>query len=134
MNLLSNAIDALEDYNKKLTIEEIQANPSTITISTSLGHGKCRIGDREEQPSMHNSQFVVIRIADNGPGITEEVRKRLFDPFFTTKPIGKGTGLGLSISYQIVVEKHRGKLECYSQPGLGAEFAIVIPLCQSNLK
>ncbi|MCL1473875.1 PAS domain S-box protein [Argonema antarcticum] len=134
MNLLSNAIDALEDYNKKLTIEEIEANPSTITIRTSLGHGRCRIADREEQPSMLNSQFVVIRIADNGAGMTEEVRKQVFDPFFTTKPVGKGTGLGLSISYQIVVEKHRGKLECYSQPGLGAEFAIEIPLYQSNLK
>ena len=69
-----------------------------------------------------------IYIADNGPGMTEEVRSRIFDPFFTTKGVGKGTGLGLSISYQIVVEKHGGKLMCISAPGEGAEFVIEIPL------
>lgn len=113
MNLLSNAIDALEDYNKTRSPEEIQANPTQITITTeAIGHKPGKI---------------VIRIADNGKGMTEQVRQRLFDPFFTTKPIGKGTGLGLSIGYQIVVEKHGGKLECCSQPGKGAEFVIEIP-------
>jgi signal transduction histidine kinase len=70
----------------------------------------------------------VIRIADNGSGMTEAVKERLFDPFFTTKPVGKGTGLGLSISYQIVVEKHGGELSCHSIPGQGAEFIIKVPL------
>lgn len=60
--------------------------------------------------------------------MTEEVRQRIFDPFFTTKPVGAGTGLGLSISYQIVVEKHRGKLECFSIPGKGTEFLISLPI------
>jgi signal transduction histidine kinase len=63
-------------------------------------------------------------------GINQEVIGKLFDPFFTTKPVGKGTGLGLSISYQIIVEKHRGKLQCISAPGEGAEFVIQIPLSQ----
>ena len=75
-------------------------------------------------------QQVLIRIADNGPGMTEEVRDRLFDPFFTTKPVGKGTGMGLSISYQIIVNKHQGKLQCNSAPGEGAEFIITIPLSE----
>jgi len=70
---------------------------------------------------------VIIGIADNGAGMTEEVRKRVFDPFFTTKPVGKGTGMGLSISYQIIVKKHGGQIQCISAPGEGAEFAIVIP-------
>ena len=72
--------------------------------------------------------WVAIRIADNGSGITEEVKSKLFDPFFTTKPVGKGTGLGLSISYTIIVEQHGGRLKCWSEPGGGTEFAIEIPI------
>lgn len=72
----------------------------------------------------------VIRIIDNGLGMSEEVRERIFAPFFTTKPLGKGTGLGLSISYQIIVEKHNGKLECISAPAQGTEFVIEIPIQQ----
>ena len=73
---------------------------------------------------------VAIRISDNGPGMTTAVHSKVFDPFFTTKPVGKGTGMGLSICYQIVVEKHRGKLKCISEPGQGTEFRIEIPIAQ----
>ncbi|MBE9034207.1 ATP-binding protein [aff. Roholtiella sp. LEGE 12411] len=111
MNIISNAIDALENYNTQRAIAEIHANPNTITITTEVIEKKC----------------VVIRIADNGSGMTEAVKERLFDPFFTTKPVGKGTGLGLSISYQIVVEKHGGTLRCVSKPGQGTEFWVEIP-------
>jgi two-component system NtrC family sensor kinase len=72
-----------------------------------------------------------IRIADNGPGMPEKTKAQLFDPFFTTKEVGKGTGLGLSISYQIVTEKHQGKLYCNSEPGKGCrstEFVIELPM------
>ncbi|MEH2110267.1 sensor histidine kinase [Nostoc sp.] len=111
MNIISNAIDALDNYDNKRAIAEIHANPNKITITTEVIETKC-----------------VIRIADNGSGITEAVKERLFDPFFTTKPVGKGTGLGLSISYQIVVEKHGGTLRCVSEAGQGTEFWIEIPL------
>ncbi len=70
---------------------------------------------------------VVICITDNGPGITAEIQSRIFDPFFTTKPPGQGTGLGLSISYQIVVDRHGGKIQCYSTVGQGTEFVIELP-------
>ncbi|MEG4278367.1 PAS domain S-box protein [Microcoleus sp. MON1_C1] len=113
MNLLGNAIDALEEYNSTHSSKEIYARHNRIRISTSA-----------------NSDTVTIRISDNGMGINQEVISKLFDPFFTTKPVGKGTGLGLSISYQIIVEKHRGKLQCISAPGEGAEFVIEIPICQ----
>jgi signal transduction histidine kinase len=63
--------------------------------------------------------------------MSEKVRQHIFDPFFTTKPPGKGTGLGLSISYQIIVEKHGGKIHCLSTPGQGTEFIIELP-CQLN--
>lgn len=117
MNLLSNAIDALETHRKKdglgdrATLSDPTLLP-TIWISTNV-----------VEPDQ-----VSIRIADNGPGMTEATRQRLFDPFFTTKAVGKGTGLGLSISYQIVVEKHQGQLRCLSTPGAGAEFIVQIPL------
>ena len=116
MNLLSNAIDALNDYGKQRSYQRIKNEPSTIRIRTS----------------MLNHDWVRISIKDNGPGITSDVRKRLFSPFFTTKPVGEGTGLGLSISYQIVVDKHGGDLKCLSQPEKGAEFVIEIPVRQSE--
>ncbi len=112
MNILSNAIDAIdENFQQKNGGDE-------ISIITEL-----------KQPTSENQQAaVVIRIVDNGHGIPEDIRKKLFDPFFTTKPVGKGTGLGLSISYQIVVERHQGRLECFSTIGKGTEFRIEIPI------
>ncbi len=106
MNLLANAIDALEEGFQK----ELCPNP-LIRIS-----------------SEQVNENAVIRIADNGAGIPEEIQSRLFDPFFTTKPVGKGTGMGLSISYQIITEKHGGSLQCISSLGQGAEFVITIPM------
>ncbi|MGB7441683.1 MAG: porin PorA family protein [Coleofasciculaceae cyanobacterium] len=114
MNLLCNAIDAIDELNSQRAPEEIQANPSTIIIYT----------DKTK------TSRVIVRIADNGTGISEEVRSKIFDPFFTTKVVGKGTGLGLSISYQIVVEKHGGKLLCTSYSGKGTEFIIELPIQQ----
>ncbi|MBE9104011.1 HAMP domain-containing protein [Nostoc cf. edaphicum LEGE 07299] len=112
MNILVNAIDALEENNSKLTYQEIKENPSQLKIRTSVVH----------------STWLEVAIADNGIGISKEFQQRVFDPFFTTKPIGKGTGMGMSISYQIITEKHGGKLECFSTPGKGTEFIIQIPL------
>ncbi|BAZ50234.1 integral membrane sensor signal transduction histidine kinase [Nostoc sp. NIES-4103] len=115
MNLLANAIDALEEtVRHQKTKAEQQTQPSTIWISTQV------IAENQVQ----------IAIADNGSGIPETVRSRIFDPFFTTKPIGKGTGLGLSISYKIVTEKHHGKMWCDSTLGEGSKFVIEIPVHQ----
>jgi GAF domain-containing protein len=114
MNLITNALDAIDEQNYQRTLEEIKAHPSSIRLRTEV----------------FNSEYAVIRISDNGPGMTEQVKQRLFDPFFTTKPVGTGTGLGLSISYQIVVEKHGGQLYCLSELGKGTEFVIQIPLWQ----
>lgn len=114
MNILANAIDVIESYNLERGYQEAITNPCAIAITTEYS-----TPDR-----------ITVRIADNGPGMAENVKQRLFDPFFTTKPVGKGTGLGLSISYQIVVEKHKGFLRCESAPGKGTEFSIEIPLRQ----
>ncbi|MBW4615516.1 MAG: PAS domain S-box protein [Desmonostoc vinosum HA7617-LM4] len=112
MNLLSNAIDALEVS----IVNRETDNYPTIHICTQV----------------LKNNWVTIKFADNGLGIPTEIHSKLFDPFFTTKDVGKGTGLGLSISYQIVVDKHRGKLSCYSTPGQGAEFVVEIPIVQST--
>ena len=121
MNILSNAIEAIDECRKErsasgggvLTPEDIKNEPGIIWICTEV---------------LADSNQVVIRIADNGSGMTQEVGRRLFDPFFTTKPVGQGTGLGMSISYKIVVEKHGGQLQCISAPGLGTAFLIYIPI------
>lgn len=130
MNILSNAIDALDSHNQKRTTEEIAADPAKITIQTAAINS---------EPQHSNSTgttpaTIIVRIRDNGPGIPAANQLKLFDPFFTTKPVGKGTGLGLSISYQIVVEKHQGMLKCTSEPGQGAEFWIEIPVSQKGAK
>ncbi|MEL6554048.1 MAG: MASE1 domain-containing protein [Cyanobacteria bacterium J06621_11] len=111
MNILSNAIDALQDYSTAANQEE----KPTITIRTTIVE-----------------QLVRIAIADNGPGIDEDTKSKIFDPFFTTKPIGKGTGMGLSISYQIVTQKHNGTFTFESSPGNGTAFVIQIPLQSSS--
>jgi signal transduction histidine kinase len=121
MNLLSNAIDALEEVSSTKDTEENMGSCSngqqstfspTICISTEV----------------EDDNTVIIRIADNGSGIPLQMQQQIFDPFFTTKAVGKGTGLGLSISYQIIVEKHGGQLKCSSQPGEGTEFCIELPV------
>ncbi|MDB9380252.1 PAS domain S-box protein, partial [Nodularia sphaerocarpa] len=106
MNILSNAIDAVE--------EQFIGEQGEIHIITEVV----------------NTNRVAIRIADNGRGIHQKILPKLFDPFFTTKAVGKGTGLGLSISYQIIVDKHCGNLSCNSIPGEGTEFVIEIPIHQ----
>ncbi len=113
MNIMVNAIDALEDLFVKQEQE------------TKFEGGKIRI-----HTEIIDGNRIAIAIIDNGPGITEEVKGKLFDPFFTTKAVGKGTGLGLSISYQIIVEKHAGSLHCESEFGKGTQFVIEIPLQQ----
>jgi two-component system, NtrC family, sensor kinase len=123
MNILSNAIDALEDSNGLWVMdnrEESANDPlpiSSYPLPTIWIYSEVR--DRNS---------VTVRIVDNGSGMTPEVQQNVFNPFFTTKPLGKGTGLGLAISYQIVVEKHSGRLECFSTQGQGTEFLIYLPI------
>ncbi|MEG4988740.1 AAA family ATPase [Microcoleus sp. BR0-C5] len=113
MNVLANAIDALEESNKGRSFTEIKALPNRITVQTAL--------------SEDNNQ-VLIRIKDNGVGMSHEVKENIFNHLFTTKCVGQGTGLGLSIAHQIVVEKHGGTLVVNSCLGQGSEFVISIPV------
>ncbi|MBW3585044.1 MAG: GAF domain-containing sensor histidine kinase, partial [Cyanobacteria bacterium 0813] len=102
MNIIANAIDALQERLE---------NPGIIRIRTEV-----------------EGTLAVIRISDNGAGMTEQVKQRIFDPFYTTKRIGSGTGMGLAISHSIIVEKHKGEIKCFSVVGKGTEFIIEIPI------
>ncbi|MBR8834948.1 MAG: GAF domain-containing sensor histidine kinase [Stigonema ocellatum SAG 48.90 = DSM 106950] len=123
MNILTNAIDALEERMKQdesfmpkiwIRTELVSSHLSLVSSNEPKGIDK--------RPSKKHK--VVIRICDNGKGILPHIQRRIFEPFFTTKPVGKGKGLGLSISQQIIVDKHQGKLRCNSRPGQGTEFVI----------
>ncbi|MEM8639104.1 MAG: PAS domain S-box protein [Cyanobacteria bacterium P01_G01_bin.54] len=107
MNLLSNAIDALMTHPE-------QATPTLEIITRCLPE-----------------RWVQIAFRDNGPGIPTEQQPRLFDPFFTTKVVGQGTGLGLSISYQVVTERHGGRIDVDSVVGKGTTFTVTIPIDQT---
>jgi len=109
MNILSNAVDALEE----------------IAHSTYAGTRSPSLAIKTE---VLNPDWIAISICDNGLGISDQIQQQIFDPFFTTKPVGQGTGLGLSISYQIIVDRHRGHLDCISSPGQGSQFLIRLPV------
>lgn len=113
MNILSNAIDALETGLKNKPAS--QETPK-IVLRTEA-----------------QSDNIIVSIADNGSGMPETVRNRIFDPFFTTKPVGKGTGMGMAISHQLIVEKHAGKIECHSEEGVGTGFVITLPVRLSQV-
>ena len=125
MNVLTNAIDALEDafVNHNLSShggdKEEPVKCGQIRIVTEICPGE---------------KAVAVRIKDNGCGMTQTVRQKIFEPFFTTKPMGKGAGIGLTISHEIAVEQHGGKLTCISAPGEGTELIIEIPLNQTHPK
>ena len=151
MNIISNAIDALEEakgekgFVPAITIEtEVIDSSDGDCVNSELIQNYVR-GDRQNSKQLssasqngdfsleaakkdQNNAWIAIRISDNGPGIPPEIQRRIFDTFFTTKPAGKGTGLGLAITHQIVTEKHTGKLNLHSTPGTGTEFEILLPL------
>ena len=112
MNIIANAIDAIEERYQKLSVPQSETKSGRIAISTGV--------------TPQNT--VRVEISDNGTGISEEIVDRIFNPFFTTKAVGKGTGLGMSIAHSIVVEKHKGKIECISSIGCGTTFRIEIPI------
>lgn len=112
MNIISNAIDAINELSRQKEFSQLKGEPQII-IHTAIND---------------NQTAVVVRIKDNGVGMSEEVKTKVFDSHFTTKPVGDGTGLGLCIAHQIVVENHGGKLWCESILGQGSEFILELPL------
>lgn len=114
MNILANALDAIDDDSLKHSYTILKDNPYQIQISTSV----------------RDDQWVQITITDNGPGISDTIQQKIFEPFFTTKEIGKGTGMGMAISQEIITETHHGHLNCESRVGSGTMFTIQLPIHQ----
>lgn len=112
INIVANALDALNEQSRT-----VKVSPSVIIVTTE------QRGER-----------VAVTVTDSGPGIEPQVRQRLFDPFFTTKPAGRGVGLGLSISQEIIVKRHGGVIECFSEPGRGTRIVITIPVAQLGVR
>ncbi|MBD2516542.1 GAF domain-containing sensor histidine kinase [Nostoc sp. FACHB-973] len=130
MNILANAIDALEE-SLVISHWSLASNESQMTNGQgqmTKDKGQKTLPNITIRTQVLENEWVVIRIADNGPGMKENLIQRIYDPFFTTKDIGKGTGLGMAISRQIVVDRHGGILKCRSQLGEGTEFWIQIPV------
>jgi len=125
MNILNNAIDAL-DLLARSEASALENSDRASDLPTEQPDCLLKPTIRI-RTAITPADTIIISIADNGVGMSEEVKKRIFDPFFTTKPVGSGTGLGLSICYQIVVDKHGGQLYCSSSPGHGSDFSIEIP-------
>ena len=129
MNIFANAIDVLQDSNwsSHSQSEPGMANEKETPVD-QLPITNYQLPTIKICTEVIAKNNAIIRIADNGSGMTEEVKQRIFEPMFTTKTVGKGTGLGLSICRQIIEEKHGGNLSCISAPGEGTEFVIEIPL------
>lgn len=113
MNLLSNAIDALDEAGQDKSFQANQLSPCQITIATRF---------------LVEQQQVTVSIRDNGTGMPDEVKSRIFENLFTTKAVGKGTGLGLAIAQQIIVDKHHGDISVLSQLNIGTEFVLTLPI------
>jgi signal transduction histidine kinase len=134
MNLLSNAIDALEAMREHADCPSSAAGRDQ-TLAYGLDWAKDLSPDEQEEiptiwirTRLVENERVSVCIADNGMGMTTDVQQRIFNPFFTTKPVGRGTGLGLSICHQIITERHGGTLKCTSYPVEGSEFCFEIPV------
>jgi len=132
MNILGNAIDAIEEAWEDTAWKQPELEPlRTITIKTQLME---QASPPLECSPQSLQQWLRISIKDSGRGMSEGVRSHIFDPFFTTKPIGQGTGMGLSISYQIITDKHHGRLECFGAEGCSTEFILTIPVTQTAVR
>jgi signal transduction histidine kinase len=117
MNIIANAIDAMEKGNQAKTYAEINAQPNCLTIRTTI--------HTTTNPAQNTVQ---LSFQDNGEGMLPAIQARIFEHLFTTKEVGKGTGLGLAIAHQIITLKHAGKIWVNSQPGEGTEFVIELPI------
>ena len=141
MNLLSNAIDAIDEKINNVQLSKIRKTgldkltylptqfptPNSILPKSEIEFTP-QIKIRTELTK--DQKIILIQISDNGVGMPREVQQRIFEQFFTTKDVGKGTGLGLAIAHQIIIEKHRGTLEVKSVSGHGSQFIITIPICR----
>ena len=133
VNILNNALDAVEEKAKmeKTSSEEAKQQSASESIKQQSPKFSPRIVITTEYLDDYS---VIVRISDNGMGIPASTQAKLFETFFTTKPRGVGTGLGLTIGRQIIVKKHGGTINFWSEVGTGTEFGIALPIKQEDLR
>lgn len=127
VNVLNNALDAVEEKAKleKTRSEEHKKQSGSESVKQEAPSFSPRIVIATEYL---DDDSVIVRISDNGTGIPAASQAKMFETFFTTKPRGVGTGLGLAIGREIIVKKHGGTINCWSEVGTGTEFAIALPI------
>jgi signal transduction histidine kinase len=119
------SLPPVQAYGSELN--QVWTNIIDNAIDAMNGRGKITIKTYREE------RWLVVQIIDNGPGIAKEILGKIFDPFFTTKPMGLGTGLGLNISYNIIVQKHKGKISARSGKGETC-FEVKLPLDHDDIE
>lgn len=130
---IGDGVRVVKDYDR--TLPQIPAHPAELNqvwtnlidnaVQAMSGAGTLTIRTYAED------DHVVVSIGDSGPGVPDDLKKRVFEPFFTTKPVGEGTGLGLDISYRIVVNGHGGDIRLESQPG-DTRFLVRLPIAEPS--
>ena len=127
-------IELVREYEPDLPAVPLVAQEiEQVLLNLMRNAAQAMVGAATEQPQLtlrvrRDGQWLQLEVQDNGPGISDAIRKRIFEPFFTTKTVGQGTGLGLSVSYMIIVNNHGGTLEVESVPGEGTTFVIRLPI------
>jgi len=124
-------VTVVKDYDRDLPpvpayaaeLNQVWTNLIHNALDAMAGSGTLTVRTRRE------GDCAVVEIGDTGPGIPEDLRRRVFEPFFTTKPVGQGTGLGLDVSWRIVVNRHGGDLRLVSSPG-DTRFQVLLPLTE----
>ena len=132
-------IEIVREYDDELPPVPVVATEIEQVLLNLLKNAAQAVQDREagESPKLilrarNDGDMARIEVEDNGPGMPEDVRKRVFEPFFTTKEVGVGTGLGLSVSYMIVTNNHGGTMSVESAPGNGARFVVRLPVTEKR--
>jgi signal transduction histidine kinase len=131
-NMLKDRIRVVRRYGDLPAVECAPSQINQVFLNLISNAAQAIDGEgRITLQTQHERDRVVVRIRDTGCGMDAETRERIFDPLYTTKPVGEGTGLGLAICYRIVSE-HGGRIIVASRPGKGTEFAVVLPVRQSD--
>lgn len=134
MHKLKQGVVVTREYDQSLPLicsygtelNQVWTNLIDNAIDAMSGQGQIWIRTSRE------NDYVLVEIADNGPGIPPEIQGRIFEPFFTTKGVGEGTGLGLATSYRVVVGMHKGDIHVFSKPG-DTHFQVRLPVNLSQM-
>jgi signal transduction histidine kinase len=128
------SIEIIKDYQDTPQVPMVSLEIEQVILNLLKNAAQAMIANPpDRRPSITfrlgcEGRYAVLEVEDNGPGMAEDIRRRVFEPFFTTKEPRVGTGLGLSVSYMIVAQNHKGLMEVQSAPGRGTVFKVKLPI------